>query len=340
MLDHVSLGVQDIHIRHDRPTGLVAVIALDKPDIQPALGGCRCIPYTSLDDAIVDATKLAKAMSRKNHFGSLPFTGGKAVLMRPEGDFDREAYFKAFGRFVESLQGRFITGCDSGVDETDMRHAATQTRYITGFKSADGDGDTLSYLTALGVSRAIHAATAIKFGAHRASPPHVAVQGVGKVGHLLARILREQGGRVTLCDNDAGLAQQCGRAIGAEVVRSSDIYDVECDVFAPCGIGGVLTHETLSRIKARIVCGAANNPLHADSLDTAGFDRGIEYIPDFIANAGGAMYAAGAYLKRPLANIVSDVSEKIHDTVLRLCTESSRRGVPVLQLANEQLCSA
>lgn len=339
MLDHATLDVQDIHIRHDKSTGLVAVIALDKPDERPALGGCRCIHYASLDDAIVDATHLAKAMSRKNHFGNLPFTGGKAVLMRPVGDFDREAYFKAFGRFVESLQGRFITGCDSGVNESDMRHAATQTRYITGFKAPEGDGDTLSYLTALGVSRAIHAAASIKFGTNRPSQPHVAVQGVGKVGHLLARIIREQGGRVTLCDNDASLAQRCGDAIGADVVHSSDIYDVECDVFAPCGIGGVLTRQTLSRIKARIVCGAANNPLHADSLDTAGFDRGIEYIPDFIANAGGAMYAAGAYLKRPLASILTDVSQKIYETVLRLCTESSRRGVPVLQLANEQLCS-
>ncbi len=332
--NEASKGVQDIHIHRDSATGLIAVIALDKPDGPPALGGCRCIRYASLDDAIADAGQLAQAMSRKNHFSDLPFTGGKAVLMQPSVEFDREPYFKAFGRFVESLGGRFITGCDSGVSESDMRHAATQTRYITGFKSPDSDRDALSYLTALGVSRAMVAAAEFTLGVDDLSSLHVAVQGVGKVGGLLARIIRDNGGTLTICDSNAVLATRLGNELSAQVVDADAIYDVPCDIFAPCGIGGVLTAATMARLKARIVCGAANNPLHADSLELAGFDHDIVYVPDYIANAGGAMYAAGSYLQQSFADIETNVRQRIHRTIAHLCASSERDGVTLLHAAN------
>lgn len=335
-----DLGVQEIHVRQDKTTGLIAVIALDNPDARPALGGCRCISYESLENAQADAIRLAKAMSRKNYFSRLPFTGGKAVLMRPSHVFDREAYFASFGRFVESLGGRFVTGCDSGVTESDMRFAATQTRYITGFKPSECDRDLLSYLTALGVSRAMTAAAEVKLGTGDLGGLHVAVQGVGKVGRFLSEIISERGGTLTICDKDEALASDCAWRLGARQVHWSEIYDVRCDVFAPCGIGGVLDADTLSRLRASIVCGAANNQLHDETYDARGFGRGIDYIPDFIANAGGAMYAGGCYLKRPLAEIERDVESHIYATVRELCEVSKRDRVPVLQKANQLFADA
>lgn len=335
MLHGISLGVQEIHVRHDRTAGLIAIVALDRPDQLPALGGCRCIEYRSFDDAVADAVRLAKAMSRKNHFSQLPFTGGKAVLLRPAFAFDREAYFKAFGRFVETLGGRFVTGCDSGVSESDMRFAATQTGYITGFKPVGSDRDALSYLTAFGVSRAMSAAAEAKFGTGDLSRLHVAVQGVGKVGCLLSQIIHECGGTLTISDKDPELASTCAKRFNARQVHWNDIYDTACDIFAPCGIGGVLNSESIPRLKASIICGAANNQLHDDASDASGFDRGIDYIPDFIANAGGAIYAAGSYLKRSLGEIENDVGSRIYTTVRELFEVSRRDRVPVLRKANE-----
>jgi leucine dehydrogenase len=335
MLSCVSIGVREVHVRHDESTGLVAIIALDTPDDQPALGGCRCIPYDTFDEALADAARLAKAMSRKNYFSQLPFTGGKAVLMRPSHDFDREAYFKAFGRFVDTLGGRFVTGCDSGVSESDMRFAASQTRHVTGFKPVNSDRDALSYLTALGVSRAMVAAAEVTLGTAGLSRLHVAIQGVGKVGYLLSEIIHAQGGSLTICDKDAALAAECASRFGADQVHWNDIFDVECDVFAPCGIGGVLTTDVIGRLRSPIVCGAANNPLHDGVADIASLRPAIEYIPDFIANAGGAMYAGGSYLNRPVDEIEKDVNSRIYRTVRELCEQAQRDKVPVLTRANQ-----
>ena len=335
MLNRASFDVQEIHVRKDESTGLVAVVALDKPEQQPALGGCRCIAYESFDDAVADAIRLAKAMSRKNYFSQLPFTGGKAVLMRPAQIFDREAYFRAFGRFVETLGGRFVTGCDSGVSESDMRFAAMQTRYITGFKPSESDRDMLSYLTALGVSRAMTAAAEVKFGTGDLSKLHIAIQGVGKVGYFLSEIIHERGGALTICDKDAELAAHCAKQFNAKLMHWSDIYDAPCDVFAPCGIGGALNFKSIPPLEAALVWGAGKNQLFDGATEGSGFDRGIDYIPDFIANAGGAMYAAGSYLKRPFDEIKNDVQSRIYKTVRELCEESRRDRVPVLRRANQ-----
>lgn len=325
-----SLGFGDIHFKFDSATQLCAIIAIHSTKRGPALGGCRCIEYASPGDAIKDALRLARGMSFKAAMANLPLGGGKAVLMKPKQIPDRDAYFAAVGRFVNELNGRYITAMDSGVTTHDMDMIATQTPYVTNLSAHNGDP---APFTALGVRRAIEAAVKFKLGRDSLAGLHVAIQGVGNVGYDLAKDLHHLGAKLTVCDRNSSSAQRCADELGATIVDLDAIYSVQCDVFAPCALGAVLNDTTIPLIKASIIVGSANNqlaePRHAQVLQA----RDILYAPDYVASAGGLIFAYGEYKNMPDAEARPGIIQ-IYDTLLELFARAERENKTTSEVAD------
>ncbi len=318
-----AFGLADIHFKADPATGLRAIVAIHSTLLGPAVGGCRCVPYDSLSSAALDAMRLARAMTYKAAISDLPCGGGKAVLPRPDRIPDRAAFFEAFGTFVEQLGGRYIAAVDSGTTVEDMDTVARRTAHV-GCTSTDtgGSGDPSPW-TALGVRRGIEAAVGIAQAREDLDGLHVLIQGVGHVGYRLAGELHERGARLTVSDIDSAAARRCVDEFGADVVVPERVYEVDCDVFAPCALGGVINRRTLRRLQARVVAGAANNPLAGDSTAEDLHRRGILYAPDYVINAGGLVQLVLRDPNRVRAHVLA-----IHDRLVAIFEESRRTGVP------------
>jgi leucine dehydrogenase len=277
----------EVHVR--RHGGLGMIIAIDSTARGPALGGCRWKPYADLESARADALALAAAMTRKAALARLALGGGKAVVVGDPTARTR-ADLHAFGDFVESLDGRYVTAADMGTGEAEMAAIAERTRHVVGLPRALGGSGDPGPFTAEGVEIALEAALAhCGLGVEGAL---VAIQGVGSVGLALARLLIAAGARVIAADPSAASLARLPREVS--VVAPYEIARTPCDVFAPCGPPGVITRELARTLPARIVCGAANNPLSDASAASVLAARGVLYVPDYIANAGGLIHLAVA----------------------------------------------
>ncbi len=285
----VQLGVGELHFKIDQRVGLYAVVAIHNTTLGPALGGCRCVNYPNSSEAIKDAMRLARGMSYKSAICKLPYGGGKSVLMRPRLMEDRVAYFEVFGEFLEQLGGRYIAAVDSGTSVEDMDAIAHRTQHVT--CTSDQAGDP-SPLTALGVFRGIEAAARFSLQRSDLEDLHVAIQGVGHVGHALAALLHEAGARLTVADHNPTLVKRCVDEFDALAVPAQSILDVEADVLAPCALGGIINDNSIHRLRCAIVAGSANNqlstPVHGMQLQ----QLGILYAPDYVINAGGLIRVA------------------------------------------------
>lgn len=310
-----SLGFGELHFKIDQAKELYAVIGIHSTQRGPALGGCRFIEYSSIDLAIHDVLRLAQGMSYKAAMANLPLGGGKTVLMRPKQLKDRNAYFQAVGRFVNDLKGRYIIAMDSGVVMNDMDNIALETPYVV--TTSKHKGDPAPY-TALGVLRGIEAAVKFKFQQDTLKGLHIALQGLGHVGYNLANRLHKQGVRLTVCDRDQTLTTHCAKELGATIVKPEDIYAVECDIFSPCALGAILNDESIPRLKAAIVAGAANNQLAEPRHATLLKEKGILYAPDYVINAGGLIYAYAEYRNCINKEFVEQHIQAIYDTLLEL----------------------
>jgi len=288
------LGFGELHVKFDHATGLRAIVAIHNLKRGPAIGGCRLLHYATTDDAIEDAMRLGYMMSLKSAINNLPHGGAKAVLIHPRVIKDREAYFAAFARFLEELNGRYITAVDSGTTEKDMDIIAKYTKYVT-CTSADLQDGGPSYFTALGVRRSIEAAVKFKLNRDSLEGVHVAIQGAGHVGYYLAKELHALGARLTMTDTNSAALSRCAQELGVDVCATDKIYDVAADVFAPCALGAVLNLNTIKRLKASIVAGSANNQLAHHHHGITLHERHILYAPDFVINAGGLIYVAALY---------------------------------------------
>jgi leucine dehydrogenase len=270
----------------DEGAGYRGVIAVHSTALGPAVGGARFLGYASREEAVTDALRLSRGMTYKNALAGLPLGGGKSVIIGDNRVRDREALFRAHGRFVESLGGRYITAEDVGTSPSDMEIVRRETRHVAGLIDKSGDP---SPVTARGVLRAIEASARFRWGSDDLRGRRVAVQGLGHVGYHLARELRAAGARLVVADTDEGRVRRVVAECDAERVAPADIYSVEADVFAPCALGGALNDETVPRLRVEVVAGAANNQLlearHGDALEA----RGILYAPDYVANAGGVI---------------------------------------------------
>src|SRR5688500_15039014 len=323
----------EVHFKHDRGTGLKAIIAVHDSRLGPALGGCRFLPYDTDEEAVIDALRLARGMTYKAALAGLAHGGGKSVLLRPPHNFDRVAMFRAFGRFVDDLGGHYITAEDSGTGLEDMEVIRTVTHHVTGVDISHGGSGDPSPFTALGVRRGIEACVKFKLGRDSLAGVHVAVQGVGHVGYHLCKELAAAGAKISVADVDPLKSERAQREFKAEIVPLDKIFEIECDVVAPCALGSALNDTTIPRIKAKIVAGAANNqleqPRHGDDLHA----RGILYAPDYAINAGGLVNVAQEVLGYD-AKKSRDKTLEIYDTILEIADRSSKTGAPTYRVAD------
>jgi len=323
----------EVHFEYDRATGLKAIVAIHDSRLGPALGGCRFIEYDTDEAALIDALRLARGMTYKAALAGLKHGGGKSVLIRPRGHFDRVALFRAFGKFIDNLRGHYITAEDSGTGLEDMEVIRGVTKHVTGVDPARGGSGDPSPYTALGVRRGIEACVKHKRGKDKLEGIHVAVQGVGHVGYWLCKELHSAGATLTVADVDPLKVERAQREFGAKAAPITDISAVACDVFAPCALGSALNDRTIPRLKATIVAGAANNqlaePRHGDDLHA----RGILYAPDYAINAGGLVNVAQEVLGYD-ANASREKTLKIFDTILEISERSAKSGTPTYRIAD------
>jgi valine dehydrogenase (NAD+) len=288
-------GHEQVVYCHDEPTGLKAIIAIYSTALGPALGGTRFYPYASEQDALEDVLNLSKGMAYKAALAGLDLGGGKAVIIGDPHELKTEALLRAYGRFVQSLHGRYYTACDVGTFSVDMDLVARECSYVTGRTVAHGGAGDSSVLTAFGVFQGMRAAAEATWGEPTLRGRTVGVAGVGKVGHHLVRHLVEDGASVVVTDVDESAvarAQADHPAAVRSVPDTDALVGSALDVYAPCALGGALTDEVVDVLSARIVCGAANNQLAHDGIEKALADRGILYAPDYCVNAGGLIQVA------------------------------------------------
>ncbi|KAA5801710.1 Glu/Leu/Phe/Val dehydrogenase [Alkalicaulis satelles] len=318
----------------DPETGLKAILAVHSTARGPAVGGCRMWSYASSAEALTDVLRLSQGMSYKNIMADLPIGGGKSVIMRPEGEFDREALFEAFGRALESLNGAYISAEDVGVSPADMVSARRATRHVVGLP--DGTGDP-SPVTARGVFMGIQACVERGLGKADLNGVRIAVQGAtGHVGAYLCRHLAEAGAELFLTDIKADPLEALARELGAQVVTDPNaIYDVDADVFAPCALGAVINPSTIGRLKVKIVAGAANNQLETRDMGKALMERGILYAPDYVINAGGIINVMGELDARFDAKWVSGKLETLKSTLGEIIDTAASQSRPANQIADE-----
>jgi len=307
-------------------TGLRGFLAIHDTTLGPALGGVRIWPYASDADALADALRLSRAMTYKASLAELPCGGGKTTLMLHPG-LKRAEAFEALGRMVESLNGRYFTARDVGITDDDLTAIARATRYVAKEPSPEL-GDVCEH-TAIGVWHGLRACLEIA-GLKRA---RVAIQGVGGVGMLLAQLLHREGMELVVADVNAARAAQAGREFGAKVVAPEEILTTPCDVLAPCALGGAITTQNAASIRARIVCGSANNILASTEAGDTLAARGILYAPDYLVNAGGLIRGAEYYL---LGRLDSNPSlERIYERMLRIARLADERGISTARIADE-----
>ena len=281
-------GHEQVVFVNNEEAGLKAIIAIHDTTLGPALGGTRMWPYKSEEEALTDVLRLSRGMSYKAAAAGLNLGGGKAVIIGDSKHDKSEALFRAFGRAVEALGGRYITAEDVGTDVNDMEYLYMETASVTGVDTSHGGSGDPSPFTALGVLQGMRAAVEMTFGENTLKGRHVAIEGVGHVGANLVELLLDEGAKVTICDIDADKAKAVKDAHDAvDVVKPEDIYDVKADVFAPCALGASINAKTLGRLKVKVIAGAANNQLENDATGTELMRRGILYAPDYVINAGG-----------------------------------------------------
>jgi leucine dehydrogenase len=325
-----EMGHEEVVMASDPSCGYRGIIAVHSTALGPALGGTRFWQYDSDEAAIVDALRLSRGMTYKNAVAGLDLGGGKSVIIGDNRTSDREAIFRAHGRFVESLGGRYITAEDVGTGTADMDFVHLETEHVAGLKHKSGDP---SPVTAHGVFRAIQASAKYRWGSDDLHGKMVTIQGCGNVGRYLAKELHEAGANLIVSDIHPEKAERVAKETGARIVEGDAIFSEKADIFAPCALGGIINDETLSRLKVEIISGGANNQLleerHGDKLE----EMGMIYAPDYVANAGGVINVfgevAGWDSERSLRK-----ADEIYDTVLSVFEIAKAEGIPSYKAAD------
>jgi valine dehydrogenase (NAD+) len=323
-----SAGHEQVAFCHDPASGLRAIIAIYTTGLGPALGGTRFHPYPSTAAALADVLALSKAMAYKNALAGLDHGGGKAVIIGDPARDKSEPLLRAYGRFVASLGGRYVTACDVGTYVADMDMVARETSFATGRSLEDGGAGDSSPLTALGVYQGMRAAAQVRWGSPSLAGRLVGVSGVGKVGGSLVPLLVTGGARVVITDPDpTAVAAALAEHPGVRAVRDTQALLAEpLDVYAPCALGGALTELVASTLTASVVCGGANNQLASPEVADRLAERGILYCPDFCVNAGGVIQVADELHGFSFDRARSQ-TERIFETTLAVLLEAGENGV-------------
>lgn len=317
----------------DEQSGLKAIIAIHDTTLGPALGGTRMWTYASEEDAIEDALRLARGMTYKNAAAGLNLGGGKTVIIGDPKKDKSEEMFRAFGRFIESLNGRYITAEDVGTTVEDMDTIYQETNFVTGISPAFGSSGNPSPVTAYGIYVGMKAAAKEAFGTDSLEGKTIAVQGVGNVAFELCRYLHEEGAKLIVTDINKAAVDRAVEAFNAQAVSAEDIYGVEADIFSPCALGAIINDETIPQLKAKVIAGSANNQLkdtkHGDQIH----EMGIVYAPDYVINAGGVINVAdelnGYNKDRAMKRV-----ELIYNNIEKVIEISKRDGIPTYVAAD------
>ena len=318
---------EGVHVVRDRESGLSAVVAIHSTALGPAAGGTRFWHYPDRADAIVDALRLSRGMSYKNAMAGLAMGGGKAVILADDRGTKTPAMLAAFGRTIEALCGRYVTAQDVGMSNADLVAIARETRHITGLPvEGDAAGGDSGPSTALGVYHGLRAAAKRVLGSDDMRGVHVGIQGVGSVGGGLARLLANDGARLTLADVSADKARTLAAELDASAVDSDAIMTVEADILSPCALGAVLTAESVASLRVGAVAGGANNQLATPANGDALHARGILFAPDYVINAGGIINVTLQYLGQGTRADVDALVAKIPDRLNQIWAESATTG--------------
>lgn len=311
----------------DKNSGLKAIICIHDTTLGPALGGTRMWNYETEEEAIEDAIRLGRGMTYKNAAAGLNLGGGKTVIIGDPLKDKNEEMFRAFGRFIQGLNGRYITAEDVGTTVADMDLIHEETDFVTGISPAFGSSGNPSPVTAYGIYIGMKAAALEAFGDDSLEGKTITVQGVGNVAYTLCKHLHEEGAKLIVTDINQDAVQRAVNDFGAVAVAPNDIYSQEADIFAPCAMGAIINDETIPQLKVKVVAGSANNQLkeerHGDELEA----KGIVYAPDFVINSGGVINVAdelyGYNNERAMKRV-----ETIYDSITRIFEISKRDGIP------------
>ena len=316
---------------NDNETGLRAIIAVHNTVLGPALGGTRMWNYNNELEALNDVLRLSRGMTYKNAISGLNLGGGKAVIIGDARKNKSEALFRRFGKFVESLGGKYITAEDVGINPQDMTWVNMETNNVVGLPGKSGDP---SPVTAYGVYMGMKAAAKVQWGSDSLVGKKVVVQGVGHVGEYLVSHLSKEGATVFISDIHEDTLKQVGDKYGATVVGVDEVYGMDMDIYAPCALGATVNDETLSQLKCSIIAGAANNQLAKESVHgVAVKEKGIIYVPDFMINAGGVINCY-AEVKGLSAEWAMSKAEDIYSTTLNILNRSASENIPTYKIAN------
>ncbi|MGA4719503.1 branched-chain amino acid dehydrogenase [Fictibacillus nanhaiensis] len=320
-------------ICQDKQSGLKAIICIHDTTLGPALGGTRMWTYETEDAAIEDALRLAKGMTYKNAAAGLNLGGGKTVIIGDPKKDKNEEMFRAFGRYIQGLNGRYITAEDVGTTVEDMDLIYQETQFVTGVSPAFGSSGNPSPVTAYGVYRGMKAAAMEAFGTDSLEGKVIAVQGVGHVAYTLCKHLHEEGASLIVTDINKEAVQRAVKDFGAKAVEIDEIYSVDCDIFAPCALGAIINDDTIPQIKAKVIAGAANNQLKETRHGDAIHEMGIVYAPDYVINAGGVINVAdelnGYNRDRAMKKV-----ETIYDNIASVIEISKRDNIPTYLAAD------
>jgi leucine dehydrogenase len=316
---------------HEPSCGYFGIIAIHDTTLGPALGGTRFWKYPSTDDAITDALRLARGMSYKSAVAGLNLGGGKSVILGDHKRADREALFRAHGRFVESLKGRYITAEDVGTSPADMEYVRMETQHVAGLHGRSGDP---SPVTAYGVYVGLKASARVRWGSDSLAGKKLLVQGCGNVARSLCDLLHQEGAKLVITDIDADKVKRVVQATGAEAVAPDAIYDVPADIYSPNALGATVNDDTLKRLKVEIIAGGANNQLaeerHGDELER----RGMLYAPDYVINGGGVINVYGELMGWDLDRAKRKAAQ-IYDTLLNIFALARSQKIPSYRAADQ-----
>ena len=327
---------------NDPETGLKAIIAVHNTVLGPAMGGTRMWAYDNEYDAINDALRLSRGMTYKNAISGLNIGGGKAVIIGDAKTMKSEAMFRKFGRFVESLNGKYYTAEDVGISTKDMEYIKMETDRVVGLPISMGGSGDPSPFTAYGTYLGMKAAAKKAYGSDSLNGKKVALQGVGHVGEYLLKHLVEEGAKVTISDYYEDRVKEVTNQYGVTACGLNDIYDLDVDIYAPCALGATVNNDTIGRLKADVIAGAANNQLadeniHGDMVK----DKGIIYVPDFLINGGGIINCFLEYSGGWSEARSKSMAENIYDQTLNIIKTSEKDNIhtqkAAMQIAQKRI---
>lgn len=327
-------GHEEVVFFSDPSCNLKAIIAIHNTVLGPALGGTRMWPYENDEEALNDVLRLSKGMTYKAAVSGLNLGGGKGVIIGDPKKDKSEALFRAYGRYIESLNGRYITAEDVNIGVEDIEHIFTETSNVTGVAKIHGGSGNPSPYTARGTFRGIEASCLKVFGDRSVANRVVALQGTGSVGGHLGEMLHEAGAKIIYTDiNEDNIERFKERIPHAEYVAPEEIYDVDCDIYAPCALGATVNDNTIDRLKCKIVAGAANNQLAEDRHGDILKEKNILYAPDYLINAGGLMNVSIEFEGWSDSKSTRMV-DTIYETTLKVFKISDEQNIPVYQATN------